>query len=151
MMALWSQTVSQDYQLETSVISTRLPVACEVILPMMWDLLGTPCGIHHVLTFAGPGPFTALRAGQSFAQGLCFGDPNCSMKAISWFDLLPTHLRETSAIDTGGGLWLNHLGQRVPQPSHSAITLSTNTTTTPMDMLHWSHRLACHPWNDDAP
>jgi tRNA A37 threonylcarbamoyladenosine modification protein TsaB len=93
-------------------IHTEDKPACEIVLPILWDgLKDHHPSIAHVATLCGPGPFTALRAGQAFAHGLTHGDRGISLSMVSFFDLMPKDRRASVLLDTGGNHWVNALGQ----------------------------------------
>lgn len=74
--------------------------------------------VRGLRTFGEPGPFAALRMGQSFAQGLALG-LGCALEIFSVFDVLPEDLmRQTRVYGGLSGSWISHTQEKTP--SHLA-------------------------------
>ena len=113
--------------------------ACEVLLPTLWHQLPHHHTITRMATLNEPGPFTATRAGQSFAKGLA--TPECPLFSASFFDLLDPEQQELAFLDTGGHHWVNRHGHVISQTTPPQHGISGNTCTE-SDMVMWSKRLA---------
>ena len=114
--------------------------ACEILLPKLWhELSHTQGHITSMATLSEPGPFTATRAGQSFARGLAA--PEWTVFSASFFDLLDPEQQEKALIYTGGHHWVNRHGNVISQTTPPLYGISGNTCTE-LDMLMWSKRLA---------
>lgn len=121
--------------------------ACERILPQMWEsLMGHHDSIAQVATLGEPGPFTALRAGLSFAQGLAHGDKEWSFYTTSLFALLPEDVRQEALLDTGAHHWVNALGT-MGKDTTSDHMISAKTCTQG-EILSWSRQLAIYAWEN---
>ena len=151
-MALWDrQTLAHDVG-SPSHRTTPSPIVwgmnadpkplCEVALPALWQHLSP----HHdtitgVATLREPGPFTATRAGLSFAQGMSQGSGEWTWFSTSFFNLLSPEIRDVTLLDTGGHHWINASGALFSEthPSHHKISADTCTESL---MLTWSEHLA---------
>ena len=114
--------------------------ACEIVLPTLWHQLPhNQVNITSMATLNEPGPFTATRAGLSFAQGLAA--PEWTVFSTSFFDLLDKEQQEKAWIDTGGHHWVNRHGNVISETTPPQHGIS-GSTCTELDMLGWSKRLA---------
>ena len=123
-------------------IGFGLKPSCEVVLPEMWaHFLPYQQSISGVATLNAPGPFTAVRAGLSFAQGFSHGDNGCLLFSTSFFSLMPDGIRSKIILDTGAGHWVNELGGLIQQTVPDGYRISS-ATCTGEHMLEWSLALA---------
>lgn len=113
--------------------------ACEILLPQLWHQMPHNHTITSMATLHEPGPFTATRAGQSFAKGLAA--PEWTVFSASFFDLLDPEQQEKAWIDTGGHHWVNRHGNVISETTPPQHGIS-GSTCTELDMLGWSKRLA---------
>lgn len=81
-------------------------------LVAMWEKLKVAESLKAVVTFGGPGPFAALRMGQSFAQGVALG-LGCAIKIFSIFDVLPQKIAQRTRVCIGiPGQWMSQDGEK---------------------------------------
>ncbi len=161
-MAIWRVqdlgNHNQNPQPVAFQVHTEPKAACEMVLPVLWNgLQDHRQSITHVATLSGPGPFTALRAGQAFAQGFIHGSDVVSLFYASLFDLIPDFFGQSVILDTGGGHGINRLGElcilsQICQDSgnenpgrkdhRSDVHLIDHTSCSLDQALGWSYTLA---------
>jgi hypothetical protein len=135
-----SNSASQNPRPTAYVMHSDAKPACEILLPTLWHQLShNHAHITTIATLHEPGPFTATRAGQSFAKGMA--SPEWTVFSTSFFDLLEPEQQEKALMDTGGHHWVNRYGNVISQTIAPVYGISGNTCTE-SDLLRWSKRLA---------
>jgi tRNA A37 threonylcarbamoyladenosine modification protein TsaB len=141
-MAIWEKNHLDGAPLAFYQDEAQKP-ACEVSLPAMWMALSDFHGsIRSVATLTGPGPFTAVRAGLAFAQGLVHGDDQWSLFSTSLFALMPQPMRSCMILDTGGNHWVDEYGAITAVDDVHVDYRISSATCTKEDRVNWSRALA---------